>query len=279
MLKTKDGLDLFIQSWKVADPKAIIVLTHGYNDHSSRFAHVGSILNQAGCSLYAYDLRGHGKSGGPRGHAPNFEDFLDDLALVIAAAQQDQAGKKVFGYGHNLGGNITLNYALRRPEGGLSGVMVTGPWLKLAFELPALQVAIFRLIGSFAPGFSQKVKMDATRMSCDLAAQEAYQADPLLHCRMSARLFAEVTAGGLYALERARFLKLPVLLMHGADDQVTSAAATQLFFNGARAADRTIKFYAGMRHEIHNEVDKEEVFEDMAAWLEKQSKPQREGQI
>ena len=66
MLKTKDGLDLFTQSWKAPDPKAILILTHGFGDHSSRYPHVGKALNDAGYSLYTYDLRGHGKSGGPR---------------------------------------------------------------------------------------------------------------------------------------------------------------------------------------------------------------------
>ena len=268
MLKTKDGLDLFTQSWTIPEPKAILILTHGYNDHSGRFAHVGQALNAAGYSLYAYDLRGHGRSGGQRGHTPGFDYFLDDLQLVIENAKQTAPGKKVFGYGHSMGGNITLNAALQRPE-GLSGVMVTGPWLKLATEPPAMQALIAKIAGTLLPTFSQKAPLNLADLSRDEKVQVAYGADPLLHFMMSAKLLNEITAGGLSALEHAGALKLPVLLMHGGADPITSAPATETFYKAAGSADKTFKLYDNMRHEIHNEFGKKDVFADMVAWLDK----------
>lgn len=268
MLKTQDGLDLFTPSWKVPDPRAILVLTHGYNDHSGRFAHVGKALNNAGYSLYAYDLRGHGKSGGQRGHTPGFEYLLDDLQMVIQEARKDAPGKKVFVYGHSMGGNITLNYALRRPE-GLSGVVATGPWLRLAFEPPAIQLAVAKIVGSLFPAFSQKANLDIKGLSRDENVQEAYRTDPLLHGVISVRLLTEITNNGLDAIERAGLFGLPALLMHGGADPITSAAATQQFFERATVADKTLKLYDGMRHEIHNEFGQEDVFADMTAWLDR----------
>jgi alpha-beta hydrolase superfamily lysophospholipase len=268
MLKTQDGLDLYTQSWKVADPKAILVLTHGYNDHSGRYGHVGKALNAAGYSLYAYDLRGHGKSGGQRGHTPSYESLLDDLGLVIKNATEDAPGKKVFVYGHSMGGNITLNYALRRPN-GLSGVIVTGPWLKLAFEPPALQMALAKLMAAVNPTFSQKNAMNLPGLSRDEAVQVAYRDDPLLHHVITAKLAIEVSQNGLTALEQAGTLKLPVLLLHGGADPITSAPATEAFYKAAGSADKTFKLYPDMRHEIHNEIGQEAVFADMVAWLDK----------
>jgi alpha-beta hydrolase superfamily lysophospholipase len=267
MLRTKDGLDLFTQSWKVADPKSILILTHGYNDHSGRFAHVGQALNAAGYSLYAYDVRGHGKSGGQRGHTPGFSYFLDDLDIVIADAGKDAPGKKIFVYGHSMGGNITLNYAIRRPV-GLSGVVATGPWLKLAFEPPAVQLAMARLIGMVAPSFSQDNKMNLPGLSRDEAVQEAYRTDPLLHGKISVNLLMEITKNGLTALAEAGSLQLSVLLLHGGADPITSAPATEEFYKAAGSTDKTFKLYPGMRHEIHNEIGREEVFTDMTNWLD-----------
>jgi alpha-beta hydrolase superfamily lysophospholipase len=268
MLKTKDGLDLFTQSWKAPDPKAILILTHGFGDHSSRYPHVGKALNDAGYSLYTYDLRGHGKSGGPRGHTPGYECLLDDLEMVIGDATKDAPGKKVFIYGHSMGGNITLNYTLRRPS-GLSGAIVTGPWLKLGFEPPALQTAIARVIGSIMPAFSQQAKLDVKLLSRDLSVGEAYSKDPLVHGTTSAKLFTEIIGNAARAIEHAAELKLPVLLLHGSDDKIISLEGTKAFFQRVAGSDKTLKLYDGMRHEIHNEIGKEEVFADMIAWLDR----------
>lgn len=268
MLKTKDGLDLVTHNWKVSEPKALLVLTHGYNDHANRFAHVGKVLNDAGYALYAYDLRGHGRSAGPRGHAPDFDCFLDDLGRVIAEARRDHPDRKLFVYGHSMGGNITLNYALRRPD-GLSGVIATSPWLKLAFEPNPFLVAFARLIARVVPTFAQKSTLDVTQISRDSAVVEAYRTDPLLHGLITARLLTEIAANGLDALEHAGLLKLPLLLVHGGADKITSAAATQLFFERAASADKTFKLYDGMRHETHNEIGKEDVFADVVGWLDR----------
>jgi alpha-beta hydrolase superfamily lysophospholipase len=268
MLKTKDGLDLVTQNWTVANPKACLVLTHGYNDHANRFQHVAQALNAAGYSLYAYDVRGHGKSGGQRGHTPNFDSFLDDLSLVFAQARQDAPNQKFFAYGHSMGGNITLNYAIRRPA-GLSGVIATGPWLKLAFEPPALQMSIAKIMARLNPTFSQKNVMDLPGLSRDEKVQIAYRDDPLLHQMITAKLATEIFQNGLTALEQAGQLKLPLLLMHGATDPITSNKATEAFYQAAGSADKTFKLYPEMRHEIHNEFGQEQVFADMMSWLDK----------
>jgi len=96
MLKTKDGLDLFTQRWTVSDPKALVLHHHGFNDHSGRSPHVARALNDAGYSLYGFDWRGQGRSGGARGHTPDYETPLDDYGLVIAEAKKDRSGKKSF---------------------------------------------------------------------------------------------------------------------------------------------------------------------------------------
>jgi alpha-beta hydrolase superfamily lysophospholipase len=166
-----------------------------------------------------------------------------------------------------MGGNITLNYAIRRPA-GLSGVIATGPWLKLAFEPPALQMAIAKIIGRLIPTFSQKSAMNLPGLSRDEKVQEAYRTDPLLHGQISVNLLTEVTRHGQEALEHANLLTLPVLLLHGGADPITSAPATEAFFKSAGSADKTFKLYPEMRHEIHNEIDQEIVLADIVTWLD-----------
>ena len=277
MLKTQDGLDLFTQSWKpnspaspgpsaAPDPKAIVVLHHGFNDHSGRYPHVAKALTEAGYSLYAFDWRGHGKSGGPRGHTPNYDSLLDDYGLVVAEAKKDQPGKKVFLYGHSMGGNIALNYALRRPE-GLAGAVITSPQLRLSFEPPAWQVALARVMASLYPTFSQKANLDAGTISHNPAVVQAYRHDPLIHGTISAKLFFSIVEAASYALAHAADLKIPILLAHGGDDPLTDPKATQEFYERITFADKTFKRYDGQFHELHNETDPMRLLKDVVEWL------------
>jgi len=266
MIKTSDGIELFTQSWKVQNPKAILVLTHGFDDHSSRYAHVGKALNGAGYSLYAYDWRGQGKSGGTRGHIPSYDQVLDDLGLVTADAKKDQPSKKMFLYGHSMGGNITLNYVLRRSP-ALHGVMVTGSQLRLAFQPSAIQVALGRGMANLIPTFSQKVNLDIDMISHDQAVRDAYRADPLRSGVISAKLFVEIMNAGEYALAHAAEFKSPLLIMHGGSDGITDPKASQEFAERISLADKKFIRYENLYHEIHNEPEKQVVFNDMIEWL------------
>jgi alpha-beta hydrolase superfamily lysophospholipase len=160
-----------------------------------------------------------------------------------------------------------LNYALRRKP-DLNGVIATGPWLELAFQPPAAQVRLGRLMNGIAPGFTQHSKLDTTGLSHDQTVVSAYENDPLVHDKISARLFVAVYESGLWALEHAAEFPLPLLLMNGAADPITSAKASREF--AERAGDKvTLKVWDGLYHEIHNEPEKVEVFEVMLDWLGK----------
>jgi alpha-beta hydrolase superfamily lysophospholipase len=204
------------------------MLVHGHGEHVARYDHVAAVLTEKGYAVLGSDLRGHGKCGGPRGHTPSYEALMDDIDCFSQQVDQRYANLPRFLYGHSLGGNLVLNYALRRKP-DLRGVIATGPWLKLAFDPPASQVKLGRLMNSIAPGFTQHSKLDTSGLSHDQAVVSAYNHDPLVHDKISARLFVEIYETGLWALEHAAEFPLPLLLMHGAADPITSAKASQEF--------------------------------------------------
>lgn len=266
--KSSDGLDLYARGWAPQGaPRAAIMLIHGHGEHVARYDHVAAALTEKGYAMLGYDLIGHGKSTGPRGHTQSYEALLDDIASFSVQAQQLYAGLPLFLYGHSMGGNLVLNYVLRRKP-DLRGVIATGAWLKTAFEPPALQVSLAKIMNNIAPGFSQHSKLDAAGLSHDQALVKAYQSDPLVHDMISARLYLSVYESGLWAIEHAAEFSLPLLLMHGGADPIISAQACRDF--AARAGDKvTLKIWEGMYHEIHNELEKAEVFAIMLDWLGK----------
>ncbi|GAG77006.1 unnamed protein product [marine sediment metagenome] len=138
--KTFDGLSLFAQSWQPeSQPQAVICLIHGMGEHSGRYAHVADRLTKAGYTIFTFDLRGHGKSEGPRGHTPSYEALMQDISSLLEVANKQFPQLSSFLYGHSLGGNLVLNYILRhQPQ--LEGVIVSDPWLRLAFEPPRFKL-------------------------------------------------------------------------------------------------------------------------------------------
>jgi acylglycerol lipase len=267
--KSCNGLDLYARAWAPErPPKAVIMLVHGHGEHAARYEHVATALTEKGYALLGFDLCGHGKSGGPRGHAESYDALMDDIAAFSQQVDQRYPGLPRFLYGHSMGGNLVINFALRRkPE--LCGVIATGPWLKLAFDTPGIQLTFLRLISSIAQGFSLRSPVNANNLTHDEKAALAYTQDPMVHDIISARLLLMIHDSGLWALEHAAEFPLPLLLMHGSADPITSAKASQEF--AEKAGDKvTFKLWNGLFHEIHNEPEKVEVFKFMLDWLERQ---------
>lgn len=264
--KTSDGLQMYSKGWAPkGKPKGTICLVHGHGEHIGRYEHVAAALTEKGYALLGFDLRGHGKSAGPRGHTPSYEAFMDDIAVFFGQIEARYPGLPRFSYGHSLGGNLVLNYALRRKP-ALRGVIATGPWLKLAFDPPASKVSLGKMMNNILPGFTQSSGLETTALSHDPAVVKAYENDPLVHDKISARMFVSTYDSGLWALEHASEFPLPLLLMHGTADRLTSAEASRQF-GEADGKQVTLKLWDGWYHEIHNEPEKAEVFKVMTDWL------------
>ncbi len=268
-LKTFDGLSLFGQNWQPENhPKAVICLVHGMGEHSERYVHVADRLTKAGYAVFAFDLRGHGKSSGPCGHTPSYEALMQDISSLLEAANKQFPQLSSFLYGHSLGGNLVLNYILRH-QPHLKGVIATAPWLRLAFEPPASKITLGKMTNCIRPSFSQKSGLDTKALSHDLEAVHTYENDPLVHDRISARMFISVYQAGQWALEHASEFSLPLLLMQGGDDKIISVEAGREFADKIKE-NCTLKIWDGLYHEIHNEPEKEEVFKFLIDWLNKE---------
>jgi alpha-beta hydrolase superfamily lysophospholipase len=267
--KSTDGLDIYSCGWiPKGKSKAVICLLHGHGEHIHRYDHVGSALAEKGYILLGFDLRGHGKSAGARGRTPSYDVLLDDIADFLTQAKERYPGLPLFLYGHSLGGNLGLNYVMRRKP-DLRGVIATGTWLKLAYEPPAVKLILGRIMNGIAPDFTQHTKLDANGLSHDPSVVSAYRNDPLVHDLLSAGLFISIQDSGLWALEHAAEFPLPLLMMQGSADPISSARANQEFVE--KVGDKaTFKMWNGLFHEIHNEPEQDKVIKMMIDWLDKQ---------
>ena len=252
--------------WGIENPKAVIALVHGHGEHKMRYKHVAQFFNQNGIALVAMDLRGHGKSEGKKGHTPSFEQWLDDVEHFLMEVRVRYTEMPLFLYGHSMGGNIVLNYLLRKEVNDIKGAIVTGSLLRIAFEPPKWKVLVGNMLANLWPTLTQPTGLDSSRISTDPNEVEKYDNDPLIHDKMSTKMFVEVFAAADWAIAHAQDLKTPTLLLHGNDDEITAAKGSEEFVNNSNKF-ASLKLWKGMYHEIHNEVEQQQVFDYELAWI------------
>ena len=266
---TKDNIDIHGYHGTSANPKAVVALVHGIGEHSERYKHVGDYLTAKGYAFAALDHRGHGQSTGKRGHAPSYDVFLEDVDEFLTKVRAFYPNKPIFLYGHSMGGNIVLNYLVRRKPSDLKGVITTGAFIKLAFEPSAFMVGLGKLMRNIIPAFSQKNQLVLEHISRSPEVVEAYQKDPLVHNKITATMGIGMleTARSLYTYKGS--IKVPLLMMHGGADRITSPKGSARFAKNVNG-NVTYKEWKGLFHEIHNEPEKEAVFEFLVDWMEVQ---------
>ena len=260
------GETLFGQYWEADNAKAVIALVHGMGEHSSRYGeHFVPFFNKNGFHVIAFDHFGHGKTTGKRGHCPGYEAVLDSVKKLLEEAKERYAGLPVFLYGHSMGGNVLSNYLLKRqPE--VAGAVISAPMLKLAFSPPGWKMAAGKWLINIFPGFTEKTGLDASAISRDKKEVEKYKNDPLVHDKITAAFSIPFFAAGDWAIDNANKLKTPSLVIHGTGDQLTSHKGSEAFAKNAKGK-ATLKLYEGAYHELHKDINKEDVLSDVLKWL------------
>jgi len=265
-----EDVTYYIQGWEPeGKPKAIVCLIHGLGDHTGRFERVGKALNGAGYALFGFDMRGHGQTGGPRGHVPSLDIIMQDIHLFVDLQKQNHPNLPVFLYGHSLGGMLTLTYAIQFGE-ELKGVIASSAGLRSPVLEQKPKVALVNLLGSLVPGMIITTGLDPNTISRDPNVIQKYLNDPLVHDKTSLGLARASFKAIDLCFTRAKELKPPLLLMHGTADMGTYPRGSEEFARLASETNKdvTLKLWDGLYHELHNEPEKADVFKFMIDWLD-----------
>ncbi len=266
--KTQDGVNIFAEGWEptVIQPKGVVCLVHGLGEHTSRYAHVAEAFGKDGLILFGADLRGHGRSGGPRGHISSIEDFMQGIDLLLEQAHTRYPNLPIILYGHSLGGILVLHYSLLHKP-AIKGVIATSSGLHTALENQKVKIALAKVLGSIAPKTLIASGLDAKSISRDEKVVQTYLNDPLVHDKISfgfGRVMLDVTG---WTLAHAGEFPLPLLLMHGKADAIAFPSSSAEF--AAPLKERcTLVLWDGAYHELHNEPEKNEVFKTMTLWMD-----------
>ncbi|MGB0165268.1 MAG: lysophospholipase [Luteibaculum sp.] len=261
------GYKIAFEEVKADKPIARIIMVHGLGEHCWRYSHVVKYFIQNGVSVIRFDLPGHGLSSGKRGHIKSYKDVLAPIHHFVNQPQD----LPTFIFGHSMGGNIVLGYLLlRQPQ--INGAIIASPWVALSFKPGFIKTVLAKIANRVLPSLIKKNDLSVYALSRDNEVVEAYEDDDLVHDWISPRLFVEMSKMATLIQLKARDINANTFLYHGKDDQITAHWATKLISEKMPNA-RFISYESGY-HEMHNEPNKKEVFDNILSYIQERIKPE-----
>ena len=266
-LPMKDGTNLFLRKHLIPDSSRTVLIVHGLGEHGGRYDPLASALDARGYSVYVPDLRGHGKSPGQRGHIDRWDNFLDDVARLIAHIAAARPGGKIILLGHSLGGLIAITAAHLHHQ-SLTALVLSSPCLELARPPAAALEQLVGLLSRFVPRLPLKNRVDPRKLSHVESEVQAYRQDPLVHSWITPRLFCEIRSAMTRARNDVRIPHLPVLLLVAGADQICRPRTAEEWFRALASETKTCKVYPQAYHEVLKDRERDEMLDDIVSWLD-----------
>ena len=276
VIKSADGVDIPLVVYNTDENhiKGVVIISHGFGEHSRCYEELAEHFTSNHYACVVFDQRGHGslKTVPPERRAkmlgiiPGYDSFLDDIGSIVAALKQRSPTIPVILYGHSMGGNIILNYLLRRDQSNIACAVAEAPWLGLYKKVPAPVVLFAKIAGKLSGSLAIYNKLQASDITGDPERVEGYWKDPLYHNRISLRMFAGINDGCNFAINNAAGLSIPLFIGAANHDRIVSNKAIRAFVE-AGAPGLVLKEYES-HHAIHNDISREEFFRDVIAFLD-----------
>jgi len=263
-----DGLKIHTEAWlPPQEPRAAIIIIHGYGEHIGRYAHVAQAFVNANYAVYGCDHRGHGQSEGLRAYFDNIEQPVEDLHQFVDSLKSKYPDLRFYLYGHSMGSLVALRFVLTYPH-IMQALIVSGTPICADDSLSSIVQQALRFINRLAPKIPLIPALSAEAISTDSDTVNAYENDPLVY-RGAWRpaMAALIVETGQQLRQQIHKLQLPLLILHGEEDQIAPVSGSLYLYANARSNEKTLFTYPQMRHEVHNEIRRETVIEMLLDWI------------
>lgn len=222
------------------------------------------------CAVYGYDLRGHGKSPGQRGHINAWSEYHSDLMNFLKMIRTQQPAPPIFLMGHSMGALIALDFTLSENKSltdGVAGLILSGTPIEPVGVASPYLITLARVLSHIYPTFSVNLDLKPDAISRDAGVVEAYKRDPLVHGKVSVRWGTESLATVESVKREAENIHLPILMLHGESDSLNSADGARRWFDRIPVQDKEFITYPSGYHEPHNDLDHEKMVDDLLHWV------------
>lgn len=261
-----DGTRIVRRSWSADAPTHGMTLVHGFGEHSARYDEMGAWFAERGFAVHAFDLRGHGLSGGHINYVAHFDEYVDDAMRFLDIVRKEHPAVRHVLVGHSMGGLIASRMlALRSPEvtcGVLSGAAVALPP-----DFSKLKIFAVKVLSKIVPKFATDLGLPLHGLSRDPEVGRVYEADPLVRTDITTSLAAAMFAAQGDPQSTGARVSVPLLGLHGADDPICPSSGTEAFLAQVTTPHSKSTIYPGLRHEIFNEPEREQVWNDVLAFV------------
>jgi alpha-beta hydrolase superfamily lysophospholipase len=245
-----------------------VVIVHGYAEHKGRYRQLVEDLVKAGYACLLLDLRGHGDSGGRRGHVSSFEEYRTDLDSFLDEVRAAPAPPSpLLLLGHSLGGLIALDFVLHRPD-VFDALAVSSPYLAPAFPIPFFKRTLLPPVAGFVPTLAVPTGLDPSWLSHDAQVVDAYAADPKVFSTVTLGWFTEIRKAQAEVFEKAPAIVSPILVQIGSADPIADPNRTRALVDRLGSASKRLLVYPDFFHEVFNELKRAQVVSDLLAWLD-----------
>lgn len=260
------GERLYCEAHRHPEAKAVVVISHGYAEHSGRYYEVVEALLAAGYSVYLYDWRGHGRSSGLRAYVEKMEYLVDDFGLFVEKVKYQELGKPLFLLGHSTGGGIVLLHALQVND-HKTGLILSAPTIELPINV--LERIVAKWLSLFWPRAALIDFVSPTLLTRDPLKLEEAIRDPLRYSgKVRNRTGYEIMRICRRIQAKMHEIRNPLLVFCGTEDKIISLRGIQILMDAVGSVDKTLIEYRNCYHEVFNEINRQEVMEDIVGWLD-----------
>jgi acylglycerol lipase len=263
-IKSADGTKLAYRAWPKPGADITFAVVHGLGEHSGRYARFAEGMAKHGMSTYALDLRGHGESDGQRGHVDAWSQWIDDVSSFVKRVE-GLAGAEVVPLGHSFGGAALLSTVLAGKLPNSKRFVVSSPALKLKLQAPAWKTAVAPFASKIVPRLAMDNEVDPASVSRISEVVAAYRDDPLVHNRISSRMYTEWQNATVDIFARAGQITIPFLILAGTADPLIDPAGSRRLHELTPSLSQ-LNLLEGRYHEPFNDLGSDEVFQLVADW-------------
>jgi len=265
---TPDAFRIHTKYWQPAeDSQRVVIIVHGIGEHSGRYLHVAEKIVSAGYHVYALDHRGHGESSGKRLNISSQTNFITDLKQFYDRIKSSHPDAKIFMLGHSMGSVISLQFILSYPD-AIDAIVVTGTATDVGSSVPGALRSIGDMVDRIRPNTPISPPGGMEILTRDTEMVKRAENDPLMYKGWTLTSIAKfIIETGKMIQERASEITMPILIMHGEDDELTPISGSKIMYERVGSDDKTLKTWENMLHEIMNEVEREAVLETIVDWL------------
>ena len=266
-VQSADGTKIAYRAWPHAGASITFAVVHGLGEHAGRYERFARGMAEHGMATFAADLRGHGRSPGPRGHVDSWSQWTDDVSAFVKHVES-AAGGEVVPLGHSFGGATMLSAVLAGKLPRSKRFIVSSPALKVKVPVPAWKIKLGTATSRLIPRLALDNEVDPKLLSRIPEVVEAYRTDPLVHSKISSRLYTEWLGATKHILDHAGEIKIPFLILAGTDDALIDPEGSKELHQKSSSMSE-LRLLEGRYHEPFNDRDNEEVFTLITNWLAK----------